>query len=177
MFGYIVEVTGRSGQTVIGNVFEVGNYAEYAKHIRDTAEPLDSLTLFYTDDWGVNAGKAVTVSRREYDDDRHRLMSQSGNVKELVYHPKDKVRLAGLITAERSRRMKFPHGSQELHLKKLDDKLAEIRKPPEQVRPPAAKKQSIMSQLEAADAEAKAYNAQRTQNPTNSTKKTKKEID
>jgi len=132
MFGFYIEVTGIGEHGVIkGNVFEVGDYAEFAKHIRNVSEPLDSLTLIYANDWGVNAGKAVTVSRKEYDNDRHRLMSQSGNVKELVYHPNDKVRFAGVITKERAKRMVFPLGSTSQLLRKVADKLAEVRKPPE----------------------------------------------
>jgi hypothetical protein len=66
----------------------------------------------------------------------------------------------------------------EEHLQKLSDKLAEIRKPPEQAVEQAApnKKRSISTRLAEADAEAKAYNAQRAQN-TVKTKKHKKEID
>ncbi|MCL2081758.1 MAG: hypothetical protein FWH04_00745 [Oscillospiraceae bacterium] len=132
MFGYYVEVLGvDSSGSVVGNVFEVGNYAEFAEHIRNVAETLESLTLIYSDSWGVNAGKAVTVSRREYDDDRHRLMSQSGNVTKVVYHPKDKVRLAGLIVAERARRMSRPMGSMSTHFQKIHEILKEVRKPPE----------------------------------------------
>ena len=44
-------------------------------------------------------------------------------------------------------------------------------------KPPASKKQSITAQLAEADAEAKAYNAQRAQNQATTTKKHKKEID
>jgi len=135
MFGYAIEILGYDGGKVFGNVYEVGHYAEHAKHIRDVAEPLESLTLVYSNDWGVNAGKAVTVSRKEYDNDRRRLMSESGNVKEKICHPKDKVRLAGLIAAERKRRRQYLVGSTKIHLQKLTEKLAGIRKPPEKPAP------------------------------------------
>jgi len=131
MFGYVVEITGMDGQIIKGNIFEVGDYAKYAQHIRDVAEPLESLTLIYSDEWGANAGKAVNVSRREYDNDRHRFMSESGNVVEKVYHPQDKVRLAGLISKERSKRMALPIASPNTLLRKMADRLAEIRKPSE----------------------------------------------
>ena len=48
MYGYIVEVIGKQNNAVLGNVFEVGNYAEYAKHISDTAVPYESVTLSYS---------------------------------------------------------------------------------------------------------------------------------
>ena len=168
-FGYVVEVTGKSGNTVMGNVFATGNYADFAKHIRDTAEPLESVTFFFSDDGGLNAGKAVTVSGKEYGSVCHRQMNDSGNVIECVYHPQDKWRLAGLIVSESSRRMSYPIGNQQAHLKMLGDTLAKIRKPPEQATSPstAKPKQSITARLKEAGAEAQAYNAQRAKNNTN----------
>ena len=179
MFGYYVEVTGKDGQRITGNVYEVGNYADFARHVRDTALPLDSVTLTYSDAWGVNAGKVLTVSRNEYDNDRHRLMSESGNVIDVLPHPHDARELYKILRDERTHRMSFPIGSQEEHLKKLTEKLAEIRKTPEQsVKPPAAKKKrSITVRLAEADAEARMYNAQRAQDPVTTTKKRKKEIE
>ena len=165
MFGYVVEVTGMDGQVVKGNVFEVGNYAEFVEHIRTTAEPLESLTLIYSNEWGANAGKAVNVSRQEYDDNRHRLMSQSGNVVEQVYHPQDKVRLAGLISKERTRRMMLPIASPNMLLRKMADKLSEVRKPHEteqQVTSP--KKPSLADKLEAASEKVKAQDAHNKNN-------------
>jgi len=178
MFGYVVEVTGINGQTVMGNVFEVGPYSGYARHIRDTALPLDSVTLTYSDRWGVNAGKTITVSRREYDDDRHRLMSESGNVIAVRFNPANEMELTELLQREHSRRMAYPIRSQQAHLKKVADKLAEVRKPPEKTveQPAPNKKQSLTERLAEADAEAKAYNTQRAQSPAN-TKKHKKEIE
>jgi len=130
MFGFYIEVTGITEKGIVkGNVFEVGDYAEFAKHIRAVSEPLESLTLIYSGQGSENAGKTVTVSRKEYDNDRHRLMSQSGNVAELVYHPKDKVRFAGVIIKERAKRMAFPLGSTRELLRKVADKLAEVRNP------------------------------------------------
>jgi len=179
MFGYAVEVTGRDGQHITGNVFEVGVYSEYARNTREAALPLSYITLKYADDWGVNSGKTITVSRREYDDDRHRLMSESGNVISLRWHPADEADLSVLLQRERSRRMTYPIGSPQAHLEKLSETLAEVRRPSEQaVKPPEPKKkQSITDRLHDAGTEAKAYNAQRSHNPVNSTKKHKKEID
>jgi len=185
MIGYAVEITHSRAGMVFGNIFEVGHYSDYARHIRDTALPLDSVTLTYSNDWGVNAGKTITVPRREYDNDRHRLMSESGRVTTVRFNPASEAELTALLQREHSRRMAYPIGSQEEHLKKLTDKLAEVRKPAEElsppekaVKPPAAKKkQSITARLAEADAEAKAFNAQRAQNPATATKKHKKEIE
>jgi hypothetical protein len=124
MFGYIVEVTGKNGQRVTGNVFEVGNYAEYAKYICDTALPLDAVTLTYSSEYGgVNSGKTITVSRREYDNDRHRVMSESGVVTNLKWEPADENELTALLLSERSRRMSLPNGSMEAHIAKLSAKV------------------------------------------------------
>ena len=182
MFGYVVEVTGRIGQSVRGNVFEVGSYSEYAKHICDVAEPLESLTLIYERERdSTDSGKTANITRMEFDNDRNKLLNGENKLAALVYHPMDKVRLAALLSGERSRRMSLPKGSQEEHLRKLTDKLAVIRKretpPPERAATPATpkKKPSMMARLAEADAEAKAYNAQRAQN--NNTVKKQKEID
>ena len=164
MFGFVVEITGTDGNNnVVGNIFEVGNYAEYAQHIRKVAEPIESVALFYSDEWGVNAGKMVTVSRKEYDDDRHRLMSESGNVKQIVYLPQDKVRLAALLVAERSRRMSYPLGSTGALLRKMAEKLKEVRKPPEKAEQTAEKpKKSFEDKLKSAQERADAHNATRS---------------
>jgi hypothetical protein len=179
MFGFAVEVLGVDSESgaVKGNVFEVGDYAEFAQHIRKKSEPLESLTLIYSDAWGVNAGKAVNVSRKEYDNDRHRLMSESGNVVQKVYHPQDKVRLAGLVTYERSERMKLPMGSPGELLQRVSDKLAEVRKPPEKPEQAAdkpkqataekIKPKSLADKLQAANEKAKEQDAKNSSTITN----------
>ena len=178
MFGYVVEVTGYEGGIIKGNVFEVGDYYVHSLYVRETALIFDAVSLTYSDSWGVNAGKTITVPKFEYNDDRHRLMSESGNVIALTYHPWEATRtMSDLLRTERSKRMSLPIGSTGELLRKMADKLAEVRKPPEQARPPAAKKLSITAQLAVADAEAKAHNAQRAQVTTQTNKKTKKEID
>ena len=162
MFGFYIEVTGINENGAIkGNVFEVGDYAEFAKHIRATAAPLDSLTLVYSDKWGVNAGKAVTVSRKEYDSDRHRLMSESGNVTKLIYHPRNEVHLAAVISNEHSKRMAFPIGSTTELLQRVEHKLAEVRKPlepPEQSTPKP--QQTLADKIQAANEKVKAQDTQ-----------------
>jgi hypothetical protein len=75
----------------------------------------------------VNAGKIITVSRKEYDDDRHRLMSDSGNVVGFRSHPADETRLAALLKNEDARRMSYPIGNQEAHQRKVAEYLAKIR--------------------------------------------------
>jgi hypothetical protein len=183
MFGYIVEITEKKGQTVMGNVFDVGNYADYAGYSRDTALPLDSVTLTYSDAPGVNAGKTVTVPRREYDDFscRHRLMSESGNVTAVRFNPASEANLTELLRREHTRRMICPIGSAEKHFGDICAKLAEIRRspdiPPEPPKQTAPKrKRSIADRLAEAGAEAEAYNAQKAQNPQNQLKSKKEEL-
>jgi len=127
MRGYAVEITKTDGLVIEGNVFELGDYAEHAKYVRETALPLDSVSLTYSDAWGVNAGKTITVPRREYDDDRHRLMSESGNVIALRCHPADENALTGLLSRERTQRMTFQNSSQKEHLQKLSKAIAAVR--------------------------------------------------
>ena len=157
MFGYVVEITGMDGDRILGNVFDVGNYAEYAAHIRDVSLPLATLTLTYSDSWGVNAGRAITVSRREYDEDRPRLMSESGDVRRIRCHPADESELAETLRLERSRRMAFPIGSCEAHVSHIIAKVDEIRKP--QVDTPANAKPKLSDKLQAANDKAKAQGA------------------
>ena len=129
MFGYFIEITGREGNRIIGNVYDVGNYAEHVKHVRENALPLHTVTLVYENDWGENAGKTITVSRNEYDTDRHRLMSESGNIKNIYYHPPDESDLSARLDTERSRRAAQPIGIPDIHLEKLRITLAKIRTP------------------------------------------------
>ncbi len=165
-FGYAVEITGRKGHAIIGNVFDLGHYPAHAMHVREEALVLEMVTLTYADSWGVNAGKTITVPRFEYDDDRHRLMSESGNVVKIEYHPYEGVReMSGLLRSERAARMAYPIGSMEAHLRQLDGILADERTPPEKT--PADKKPSIGEKLRAGKEKA---DASRVQNAAASTK-------
>jgi len=170
MFGYYIEVMVRDGQSIWGNVFEVGNYAEFAKHIRETALPLDSVSLTYSGSRGINARKTVRVSRREYDNDRNRLMCESGNVTAVRWHPANENELTELLRRERSIRMSYPIGSQQVHLKKLTEKLAEIRRLPEQTV--VKKKQTLEERLKEAGRKVKAQNIN---NSTNSKSRKREE--
>ena len=134
MMGYVVEVTGYSDanvdgrETVLGNVYEVGDYAQHAAYVKQAALPLDSVSLSYSDNWGINAGKTVTVPRHEYDRDRHRLMSESGNVTGIKYHPSEiQMTMAERLRSEQRKRMCMQIGSTDEHLQKIDKKLAIIR--------------------------------------------------
>lgn len=158
MFGYAVEVTGRDGLNVMGNVFEVGNYAEHAKYVRETALPLANVTLTYSDGWGVNAGKRITVSRGEYDSDRNRLMSKSGNVTALRWHPANESELIEVLQREQRSRMALSIGSMEAHVQRLTEKLSEIRNPSE--LPSRKPKQTLEERLHAAGERAKAQSPQ-----------------
>jgi len=128
MVGYAVEVTGYKDETVVGNVYDMGNYYSHAQYVRETASVLDAVSLTYSNSWGINAGKTITVPRYEYDNDRHRLMSESGNVTGIKYHPSESIRtMAGLLQAEKAKHMAMPIGSIQEHLESLDKKLADIR--------------------------------------------------
>ena len=172
MFGFYIEVTGISEDGAVkGNVFEVGDYAEFAKHIRDVAEPLDAVTLIYSDDWGVNAGKAVTISRNEYDNDRHRLICENGNVTKRIYHPRDKERMTAVISNEHSKRMAFPIGSTSELLQRVTHKLAEVRNPLEPPGQSTPKPQlTLAEKMQAANEKVKAQDT-----PSGINKSSKKE--
>jgi hypothetical protein len=178
MFGYVIEITGKRGGEVYGNVFEVGDYAEYAKHIRSTALRLESVTLTYSDAWGVNAGKTVTVPRLEYDNDRHRLISESGNVTAVRFNPSESVQtMSEVLQTERSRRMSYPIGSPLAHVEAVAARLAEVRRPPEQEqsaehnKPTPPRKLTIHEKIAAGKQKSEEYLAQKAQNPTKSNNK------
>jgi hypothetical protein len=173
MFGYVVEVTGRGEKgEVLGNVYEVGDYAEYANHIRDEALPCDTVTLTYSEAWGANAGRVMTVSRAQYDADRHNLMSESGDVVNVRYNPAYESQLQDVLRAERNTRMSYPIGSPEAHLQKVTAKLAEIRKPPEQEKPTSVKEKSAFDKaLSRGKEKSDAYKAQKAGEPAADKKK------
>ena len=179
MFGYVVEVTGYEGGIVKGNVFEVGDYYAHSLYVGKTALVLDSVSLTYSDAWGANAGKTITVPRYEYDGDRHRLMSESGNVKAICYHPSESVReMSELLRHERAKRMALPIGSTGELLRKMADRLAEVRAEPESKepeKPPTDKKTPIGERIKAGNVKVKAYKEQKAQNPQH-TSKNEKEI-
>jgi hypothetical protein len=135
MVGYVIEVTGccNDRETVIGNVYEVGDYYSHVQYVKENALILDCVSLTYAPDWGINAGKTITVPRYEYDQDRHRHMSESGNVTKIQYHPWEGVKtMAELLKYEQATRMGMPIGDPQAHIQKIADKMAELRAVPEQ---------------------------------------------
>jgi hypothetical protein len=131
MVGFAVEVTGYKNETVIGNVYDVGNYYSHAQYVRENSLIIDSVSLTYANDWGINAGKTITVPRYEYDKDRHRLMSESGNVTAIKYHPWESTKtMADLLKVEKAKYMGMPAGDVHEYLKNLDKKLTALREEP-----------------------------------------------
>ena len=131
MMGYAIEVTGYKDDTVVGNVYDVGNYYAHAQYVRENSLVLDAVSLTYSNDWGINAGKTITVPKYEYDNDRHRLMSESGNVTAIKYHPSESVQtMADRLKTEKDKYMGMPIGDTKEHLAQLDKKLVELRGEP-----------------------------------------------
>ena len=131
MFGFFVEITGHENGKVYGNVFEVGDYAKHAEHVWNTALPIDTVTLEYSESWGVNCGLTIAVPRKEYDDDRQRLMCDSGNVISIKMNPLEgNITMADVLKTERAHRMGMPIGDTQTYLKTLEAKLFEIRGEP-----------------------------------------------
>ena len=131
MFGFFVEITGHENGKVYGNVFEVGEYIKHVERVRDIALPIDTVTLEYSESRGVNCGLTITVPRKEYDDDRHRLMCDSGNVISVKMNPLEKdITMADLMKTEQAHRMAMPKGNTQVYLQKLEEKLFAIRGEP-----------------------------------------------
>jgi hypothetical protein len=153
MFGFVFVITSKMDGQIIGNAFDVGDYSRYAKYLREIALPLDNVTLRYTDDWGVNAGKTITVSRKEYDNDRDRLMCDSGNVTKITCNPQSEERLTDLLADEHKRLMALPVGNTQNYIKYVEKELSELREAeidePEIDETPA-QKPSVEQKLKAA---------------------------
>ena len=165
MFGYIIEVTGYDDGILKGNVFEVGDYYAHSLYVCDTALALDSVALTYSNEWGANAGKTVHVPRYQYDNDRHRLMSESGNVIAIRYYPSESVReMSDLLRQERAKRMALPIGSTSELLRKMADKLSEIRQPMDIPDKTVAKPKTLEEKLRAANEKVKAQEAHNNNN-------------
>jgi hypothetical protein len=75
----------------------------------------------------VNAGKTITVSRKEYDDDRERLMCDSGNVNRITCNPQSEERLTDLLADEHKRLMALPVGNTKNYIKYVEKELSELR--------------------------------------------------
>lgn len=132
MHGYVIEITGYKSDSIIGNVYDIGDYYSHSQYVREESTIIDTISLTYSPDWGINAGKTVTVPRYEYDKDRHRLMSESGDVVKIKYNPAESVKkMADILQAEKIKHMAMPIGDTQEHLEKLEKKLAELRGLPE----------------------------------------------
>lgn len=114
MLGYTVEINGIHNDKVMGSVYEL-NHIEHMEHVRRAALRAEKVTISYKD------GRMETVSRKTFNDDRHRLMSESGAVAGLRYLPEDESVLAGLLRREKTRRDQTPKGTLKTHMKKLVD--------------------------------------------------------
>lgn len=161
MFGYVIEVIGKDGDAVMGNVYDVGNYAEYAKYIKEASIPLESVSFVFSDEWGENAGKTITINQKDCDDERFDNLGESGKVKEIIYHSENKEKLATLLSVERSRRMSYPIGSMKRHLLRIMIKLTDLRQMSEQVlAEPTASKTTISERLMKASEKVQEYKTQ-----------------
>jgi hypothetical protein len=169
IFGFYIEVTDINNDgNVVGNVYEVGEYAEFAKHLRSVAEPLESITFIYSSEPGEKAGQTINVPIEEYNKNPRLYTAERYNVAEQVYHPQDKTRLAGLISQERANREDLQVSLPlVLHLG-VENKLKEVRKPP--AKPEKSKPKTLAEKMEAATKQANAHNAQqngaKTKKPT-----------
>ena len=114
MLAYAIEITGVGDDHVNANLYEL-NHGEHIAHVRDTALSAKTVTISYQD------GRDTTVSRREYDDDRHRLMSESGHVASVRFHPEDESVLASILRREQRQREETPREIFKPHIKKLVD--------------------------------------------------------
>ena len=114
MLSYAVEISGMEAGIVKGNVYELDHLAHVA-HVNETSLPFNLVTISYED------MHDVVVSRKEFDVDRHKLMSESGNVKNLRFHPENANEIATILEHEQNQREQTPVGNFKDHIKSLVD--------------------------------------------------------
>lgn len=112
MLAYAIEIIDVGDDNVVANLYEL-DHKKHVAHVRDTALSDPTVTISYDD------GRDTTVSRLEYDTDRQRLMSESGNVTKIRFHPKDDSELASILQKEQQQRENTPDGNFKAHIKKL----------------------------------------------------------
>jgi hypothetical protein len=67
------------------------------------------------------------VPKYEYDKDRHRLMSESGDVVKITYHASEAMqKMADRLQKEKANHMAMPIGDVNEHLQKIDKKLSAL---------------------------------------------------
>lgn len=114
MLSYAVEISEMEAGIVKGNVYELDHTAHVA-HVKDTALPYKLVTVSYED------MHDLVVSRKEFGTDRHKIMSESGNVKNIRFHPENENELATILEHEKKQREQTPVGNFKDHIKSLVD--------------------------------------------------------
>ena len=114
MLTYAIEITDVGYDNVVANLYQLDTQ-EHIAHVRDAALSASTVTISYDD------GRDTTVSRREYDEDRHRLMSESGRTTGVRFHPEDESVLASILQREQRQREETPKGNFKSHVKELAD--------------------------------------------------------
>ena len=173
MQGFVIEVSGISDGAVIGNVYNVGDYSAHAKYVMETALELGNISLTYSDRYGENAGKTITVSYDEYDGNRNYYMSKCGEVLSIKPHPiETNQTMADLLDKEQAKRNRLPIGDPKEFLQDLDKKLAEIRSIPKfdqnleqnpAIPEKSSKLKSFDQLLQDAQAKADKFNSEKNQ--------------
>jgi hypothetical protein len=79
---------------------------KHVQHVKDTALDVAGLILKYED-------KSWFVTRQVYDSDRHRLMCESGQVKDMLRYPADESKLDQILANEKTRRAEFASDTTE----------------------------------------------------------------
>lgn len=109
---YFIELTGAQKGIITGNIYELPTQ-EYIERVRKTALRTDTVSINYVDN------RQLDVTRSEYDDDRHRLMSEDGPVASVRFNPEDGGVLAAILRREQNRRDMTPPGKLAQHLKQI----------------------------------------------------------
>jgi hypothetical protein len=129
ILAYIVEITGQKEGTLIGNVFEIGNYEKYMEHVEKNSQPLDSVTFT------MNTGRTIVLDEEEFEKELNlketsplsKLMQKDEIIKSWAFHPSDEARLAEIRQKEHEQRMSYPIGDPREHIEKVGELFDKIR--------------------------------------------------
>jgi hypothetical protein len=110
VLAYVMELSSRQGDKVIGNLYEL-DYQQHAEHVRRAALPVSSVLIT------LNGGETRQVPYDEYRDNPDVARRATG----IRYEPEDESVLMGLLNREKARREQLKIGNFKIHLQSLTD--------------------------------------------------------
>jgi len=115
LFGFMVEIAGFDGMAIRGNVYDMGDYAEHADFVRNSAIPVEGVTVTFDN------GAVHKMNLDNYDLNRKSLADENGTVIDTRFYSADDGALYTLLSHEEVLRGSFPAHNTEAYLLELTD--------------------------------------------------------